>query len=143
MSPTDENSLDVNSLDVNIDSNILNKAGFTQSGSARFNVTVQDYADQLFEKCVHYGDVDKGKDLPREVTHDHVRSAAYTIARSYGRPQTPKWAIYTQIGEYVFTAIGGAGAGRLDEPLGIAAFVGGAGLAVLLFVLRATHARTE
>ena len=114
----------------------LKEAGFTESGKSRYSATLAGYSEALFSKAVNYGEVDKAPDIPREVTHDHVRAAAHSIAASYGSPQRSKLAVFLQILEYVFTAAAGVGGGNLKESWGVPVFVLGVALAVVCFVVR-------
>lgn len=122
----------------------LRASGFTESsGVPRFTETVKEYSNLLFARAVHYGDVDKAPNLAREITHEHVRQAAFSIAKSYGKPAKSKWTTLGQIGEYIFTAVAGVGGGHLDNQLGIAAFGIGLTGAVILVVLRLTKNKSE
>jgi len=114
----------------------LNSDGFTASGEARYKETIQDYSNTVYRKSVNYGELDKASNMPREITHDHVKSAAHSIAQSYGKDKPTKTQRFAQAGEYIATAIGGAGASHLDKTPGVIAFVVGAILAVLLFSYR-------
>lgn len=119
----------------------LEETGFTPSGKRQFQDTLQDYGRELFDKSVRYGEMDKAPNSPCEITHDHVRASAYTMAKSFGLPVTPHWQIYAQVGEYLCAAIAGAGAGHLDKPLGILIFGISLTLGVVLFVLRSVRSQ--
>lgn len=119
-----------------LDPDNLENDGFTASGEARFKETIQDYSNTVYKKSVNYGELDKASNMPREITHDHVKSAAHSIAQSYGKDKPTKMQKFSQAGEYIATAIGGAGASHLDKTPGVIAFVVGAILAVLLFSYR-------
>ena len=121
---------------LSLDPDDLNGDGFTASGEARFKETIQDYSNTVYRKSVNYGELDKASNMPREITHDHVKSAAHSIAQSYGKDKPPKMQRFSQAGEYIATAVGGAGASHLDKTPGVVAFVIGAILAVLLFSYR-------
>jgi len=124
--------------EIKISNEELGIAGFTNSGVPRFNETVKGYSGLLFERAIHFGDVDKAPNLPREITHDHVRAAAYSIANSYGKPTTSKWSTVGQIGEYVAIAVVGAGGSNLDNQYGVLAFGVGLLIATVLIVTRLT-----
>ncbi|MCK5722397.1 MAG: hypothetical protein KAI84_07640 [Gammaproteobacteria bacterium] len=121
----------------------LNIAGFTNSGAPQFNETVEGYSRLLFERAIHFSDVDKATNLPREITHDHVRAAAHSIANSYGKPTKSKWSTVGQIGEYVAIAIVGVGGSNLDNQYGVLVFGVGLLIAVVLIVARLTKTKSE
>ena len=129
--------------DINISGEELNIAGFTNSGAPRFNETIEGYSRLLFERAIHFGDIDKATNLPREITHDHVRAAAYSIANSYGKPTKSKWSTVGQIGEYVAIAVAGAGGSNLDDQYGVLAFGVGLSIAVILIVARLMKTKSE
>lgn len=81
--------------------------------------------------------------IPPEITHEHVRNGAFSIARTFGKPQKSKWLIASQIGEYVFTALAGVGGGHLDKKEGVLALFIGGSLAVILLVVRLTQSKAE
>jgi hypothetical protein len=126
-----------------IDEQQLRAAGFTESGLRHFGETVRDYAAELMQKAVHLGEADKAPAMLAEVTHEHVRASAHSIARSYGTPPRRKWLVVSQVGEYVSTAIAGVGGGHLEKQGGILAFALGVSVAVILVVVRLTHAKVE
>ena len=121
---------------VSISADVIDRQGFTRSGRVQFIKTVRDYATQLGKKAISYGDGDKALGMQREVTHDHVRAAAHTMARKFGRTPRTKWMIACQVSEYLFTAIMGIGAGNLASQWGMLTFSGGISAAVILIVLR-------
>lgn len=129
--------------EIKISGEELNTAGFTNSGAPRFIETVKDYSRLLFERAIHFGDVDKAPNLQREITHDHVRAAAYSIANSYGKPTKSKWSTAGQIGEYLAIAVVGAGGSNLDSNYGVLFFGVGLLVAVVLIVARLTKAKSE
>jgi hypothetical protein len=118
------------------DSEELKNNGFTESGLARYEQTVEEYADLLYTKSINFGDADKAADYDREVTHDHVRAAAFKIAQSYGKEKVSGWLIFSQICEYIFTAIGAYSLSNLDETWGTPLFVGSAVIAGILVAIR-------
>lgn len=126
---------------VEIDEAELKSQGFTHSGSKRFSSTVTDYAEQLRERATHRGDADKAPGMDREITHDHVRASAHSMAKTFGKPSKSRWLIATQVGEYIATAVAGVGGGHLDKSLGILAFGIGVSIAVILVVVRLTQNR--
>jgi hypothetical protein len=129
--------------DITLTLNGLDGQGFTDSGLPRFTETVNDYAKLLLHRSVQYGEADRAEGLPREITHDHVRAAAYSIAKSYGKTKVPGWAVPVQIAEYICTAIAGVGAGHLDKGIGILGFGVALAAAVILIVIRLVAAKGE
>ena len=130
-------------IEVSLSEEQLRAAGFTESGTPRFIDTVKEYSNVLFARAIHYGDVDKAPNLLREITHEHVRAAAASMAKSFGKTAKSKWTTLGQIGEYIFTAIAGVGGGHLDNQYGIAAFGLGLSGAVILVVIRITNNKSE
>lgn len=121
---------------LSLDPDNLNSDGFTASGEARFKDTIKDYSDTVYKKSVNYGELDKASNMPREITHDHVKSAAHSIAQSYGKNKPTKIQKFSQVVEYIAIAMGGAGTSHLDKTYGVIACVVGAILAVLFFSYR-------
>lgn len=117
----------------------LKNAGFTDSGKVRYQKSATEYSDTLYAKSVALGDRDKGDGMPREVTHDHVRSAAHVIAASYGKEGNSRVGIFCQIGEYVSALGAGIGGGKLDESWGIFVFGISLTIGTILFVVRKTN----
>jgi len=118
----------------------LEQAGFTNSGRTRYQTTTNEFCDTLFVKAVALGERDKAPNAPREVTHEHVRDAAQAIASTHKDSPT-RLQIWCQLGEYVFTAAAGLGAGQLQHAWGIALFGISVAVGVVLFVIRNTQRR--
>lgn len=110
--------------------------GFTDSGIARYVETLGDYSDSLHSKAKSYGEAEKADGMTREVTHDHVRAAAYTIAKSIGSKKASPWMVTAQVAEYVLTAVGAYALGNTAEPWGIPLFVIAAVVAGILVAVR-------
>lgn len=127
---------------IEVDQAVLAAAGFTESGKRKFTETIQDYGESLFERSRARGEADSAKGMAPEVTHEHVRSAAHSLA-SYSLPVKSKLMIASQALEYVATAVAGVGGGHLDKKEGILAFALGSAIAVLLVVARLTQGRGE
>jgi len=108
---------------INIPDVELDKAGFTNSGNTRYKKTVNDYNDLLFEKSVNFGEIDKAPNSPREVTHEHVKAAAHSIAKSYGKPKKPNWYPFAKIGQYICAALLGLTSGKLPETWALIMFM--------------------
>lgn len=124
-----------------IDDALLRNEGFTDSGRRRYCDSVGDYASTLKTRAVFYAEADKAPDLAREVTHDHVRTAAIALA---GRRSAPTGlGIAGQVGEYLATAGAGFSAGHLDTGLGILGFGIFMATAVLLLVVRLVRDRSR
>lgn len=121
----------------------LESDGFTASGLARYQETVKTYAETLRSKAVTYGDADKAPDLPREVTHDHVRAAAHLIANSYGKDKVSSWWIVSQVAEYVLTATSAFALGNTDKPWGTPVFVVSAVVAGILIAVRLSKSKSK
>lgn len=118
--------------DPGYDTSNLRAAGFTPAGIKRFNDTLRAYSQELFDRSLAFGKAVQERGQAPEITHEYVRSAA--LAMYVNRPgRSTKW-IACQAGEYLSTAIAGAGAGYGGQ--GYYAFVLGCVLATLLFVLR-------
>ena len=119
----------------------LKKDGFTESGVDRYEKTVKEYSNTLHSKSINFGEADKATDLPREVTHDHVRAAAYTIAKSYGKQKLSPWMVASQVAEYVFTALGSFALGKTTESWSTPLFVGCAVIAGILVAVRLSRSK--
>lgn len=119
----------------------LVQSGFTESGKARYTQTVEDYAEALYAKASSYGIADKARDLPLEITHEHVRQGAYSMASSYGKDRSSRWTLASHIGEYAFTAIAGVGGGHISEGWGMITFGVSLAIAVILIVFRLSKSK--
>jgi hypothetical protein len=106
---------------ISISDKELTDAGFTVSGKDRYKNSLLDYAKTLFFKATSYGEIDKAD--TREVTHDHVKAAAHSIANSFGKPSTPKWMWSVKVGQYLCAALVGVATNHLDKLLGTIGFV--------------------
>ncbi|SBS68815.1 hypothetical protein [Vibrio atlanticus] len=121
----------------------LKEAGFTLSGVKRYQSTVGDYANVLYKKSLNFGDAAKAEDMPREVTHDHVRSSANVISNTFGTEKTSKWWILCQVSEYVLTAISAYAAANLSKDWGTPVFVVAVVLAGVLVATRISNAKSK
>ena len=99
----------------------LSRAGYTVSGKERYEKTLKDYSTTLFKKAVSFAEVDK--EVSREVTHEHVKQAAYSIANSFGKPIKPKYLGIVRIGQYLCAVLVGLATNYLDKLLGTIGFV--------------------
>lgn len=112
---------------VTVNESDVENQGFTRSGLTQYSVTVRDYSQQLLERAVHLGDADKAPGMQREITHDHVRASAHSMARSFGKPSRSRGLVVAQVGEYVATALAGVGGGTRRQKLGHCTFGFGCG----------------
>ena len=120
---------------VGVVQNVLQTSGFTNSGTSQYQKTVIEYGETLLHKSVSYAEVDKPLSGPIEVTHEHVRRAAHSIANSYGKPVKPKWLLSVQVGQYIFAAGCGFCGGFLSQTMGLIGFVSCFVIGGVLFVL--------
>lgn len=120
----------------------LEQAGFTDSGTTRYRNAVTAYWEELYGKAIALGDRDKAPDTPREVTHEHVRSAAAAIAMR-GREGQTTLQVWCQIGEYVCAALAGVGGGKLETNWGTVVFGLSLAVGVVLFVTRNTRGNVK
>lgn len=108
--------------DISINGADLDSAGFTSSsGKGQYIKTVEEYSKILFEKSINFGEIDKAQ--AREVTHDHVKSAAHSIATSYGKPTQPKWLWIIKLLQYIFAIFVGVATNHLENLYGAIGFV--------------------
>lgn len=128
---------------VDIKATELKAKGFTDSGVKQFSTTIGDYASTLLNRALNLGEADKAPNMPAEIGHEHVRAAAFSIARSFGTPSRSGWSIAGQVGEYLATAVAGIGGGHLDKKEGIVAFGLGVSVAVILVVVRLALGKGE
>jgi uncharacterized membrane protein YjjP (DUF1212 family) len=123
---------------INISQTELTNAGFTVSGSDRYNKSVKEYGKILFDKAVNYGDIDKASNTNREVTHEHVKASAHSIANSFGKPVKSRWIIPIQVGEFLCAGIVGLCSGHIDKKEGIIGFAIAFAIGAILFMTEKT-----
>lgn len=126
-----------NPPEITIDENQLQSANFSNGGIARFKETVKQYNEELFKRSSLIGESQKASEDEREISSLHVREAAIDINRRYGKHGN-KYT-YMQIGEYVCTAVAGAGASHLGSGWGIFIFMCGLTIGTGLFCVRITN----
>jgi hypothetical protein len=126
---------------INISQGELTSAGYTNSGLDRYNKSVVEYSKLLFDKAVNYGEIDKATNANREVTHEHVKAAAHSIANSFGKPLKPKWIIPAQIGQYLCAAIAGLAGGHIDKTPGLVGFALSFALGAILFIIEKSNSK--
>lgn len=130
-----------NKINITFDETELVNEGFTVSGKERYKRTVEEYSQIVFEKAINFGEIDKSPNLSREVTHEHVKSASYSIANSFGKPKKPKWIAFAQIGQYVCTGLVGYFSSQLDNKSGIIGFVISFSIGAVLFLVEKINNR--
>lgn len=135
--------VEIETIDVEVSEEQLRYVGFTNSGAPQFIRTVKDYAWILYQRAIRFGELDKARNFPLEITHEHVRNAARVIANSFGKPARPWWVVPTQVFEYVVIGFVGAGASNLHSRLGVATFGFGLFIAGILMLARLTKGRSE
>lgn len=118
----------------------IQDAGFTTSGATRYKAATTAYCDELFTKAVALGDRDKAADTPREVTHEHVRDAATSLALR-GMERQDSINVWFQIGEYLCAVAAGVGGGKLETAWGVALFGISLTIGVIFFVVRTFRSR--
>lgn len=123
---------------IEISGTSLEQANFTNMGKQKYVQIIQDVAVRLYQTSVKYADEDKN-DLPREVTQEHLQHASSTMFSKYHSTKMTNGMIACQIGEYVFSAATGLGAGHITEYWGLALFVFSLCMATGLFVIRLTQ----
>lgn len=101
----------------------LDLSGFTKSGKNRFIKTVEDYNELLYKKSISFGESDKATNTEREVTHEHVKAASHSIAKSYGKPVKPTWFPWAKFGQYVAAGLVGLSVKNLTENWGLITFI--------------------
>jgi hypothetical protein len=112
-----------NKPDIQIPDENLDNSGFTNSGKIRFKKTVEDYNQLLFDKAVNYAEIDKATNAQREVTHEHVKAASHSIAKSYGKPLKPSWFPWAKFGQYAATGLVGLSVSNLPDIWALILFV--------------------
>jgi hypothetical protein len=142
-SPKIATPVDDTSVLITISKTELSARGFTTSGVKQFCDTIEDYANSLCTRSISHGEIVKAPDMPREITHDHVRASAHSLAAAAEPRTRPKWLMFTHVGEYIAMAAAGAGAGYLNNPSGILTFGVGLTVAVLLVMLRLNQVKAD
>lgn len=122
---------------IEIDEAQLISAKFSNTGVARFKETVKQYTEELFKRASMVGLRQKAKDDALEISSSHVREATIEMNKRYGK--TDKKFTFFQAGEYVCTAVVGAGASNLNCGWGIFFFGVALAIGIGLFVVRVTN----
>lgn len=101
----------------------LDSSGFTKSGKERYIKTIEDYNNILYNKSIKFGESDKAINSEREITHEHVKAASHSIAKSYGKPIKAKWFPWAKFGQYLSTGFVGLSIKHLNETWGLITFI--------------------
>ncbi|MBP5983551.1 MAG: hypothetical protein KAZ91_02780 [Candidatus Fonsibacter sp.] len=127
---------------IQIDKQKLIDSGFTESGVKRYENTVSEYSNVLFEKSKKFGEARKSNDSPVEINYENVQTAVKVISASFGDDVIPKWKLWLQAFEYLITAACGYLASQAtskDAPSHYTIFfVIAAVIGVGLFIVRKT-----
>jgi hypothetical protein len=119
---------------VSIPDTPLDSSGFTASGKKHFKDVVESYSKDMFTKSISYAEGDRADGMSREVTHDHVKKAYFSVANSKGKNKKPGWTIFAQILEYVLMAVVGICGSNMKDPWGQIGFgIGLFAVAMLVF----------
>jgi len=89
---------------IEIKTDVLRAAGFTESGTKRYRDTIIDYSNLLFEKSKKIGEARKASDSNVEINYENVQDASRIIMSHFGNEPIPKWKLWAQAGEYLLTA---------------------------------------
>lgn len=127
-------AVDNQSPKVNIDETRLDAEGFTANGKKRYRTTINDYSSEVFRRSVSYGDGSCGKGMKKEITHEHVKQAAASIAVKGARQS--KLSIACQVLEYAGAVIVGVATNHLDQNIGLITFVISLVVTLLLIMMR-------
>jgi hypothetical protein len=92
---------------IQIDKQKLIETGFTESGVKRYENTISEYSDLLFEKSKKFGEARKANDSDVEINYENVQGAVKVISASFGDDKIPNWKLWVQAGEYLITAAWG------------------------------------
>ena len=119
--------------EISLPKEILEEAGFINSGIEEFRKMTSAFSDDLFEKSIHIGNAGSSGE-EREVTREHVKKAAHMI---YGRTsEVSKTSVALQLVEYIASAGVGVGASNLSVNWGIGTFGISLSVLVIAFVAR-------
>lgn len=117
-----------------IEENVLDDAGFINSGKTKYKSLLQAFAEELFDRSVLLCDAGRNEE-EREVTREHVVQASHIIyGKSYSKVSIPH--VVLQIIEYVFSAGIGVGASNLSSSWGVFVFGISLFLVIIAFVSR-------
>lgn len=106
---------------------------------ARYQKTAQEYCDLLYTRSIALAEFDKHPEVQIEVTHEHVRDAADSLARR--RQEASRLQTWCQVGEYVCAIGAGVGGGKLDEKWGVGVLAATSVIGVILFIIRSNQQR--
>lgn len=112
----------------------LHVEGFTQTGIERYKKTAKEFCELLFDRAIVFGDRDKLHGFRPEITHEHVRQAAETLAKR--KKPSSVWERVGNIAEYLCAILAGVGGGRLDQPWGQITCIAATAVGVILISVR-------
>ncbi|WP_430413184.1 hypothetical protein [Kordia sp.] len=92
---------------VQIDKQKLIDTGFTESGVKRYENTITEYSQILFDKSKKFGEARKANDSAVEINYENVQGAVKVISSTFADEKIPKWKLWAQSGEYLITALCG------------------------------------
>lgn len=109
---------------------------YSETGIQRFKKTSFDFQETLNEKSIEFAKAHKDKDMPLEVTCDHVRLAIQKIYNEKTNKSLPPGIIVCNVFEYILTGAAGIGGGNLTTSWGVILLSICAPLVVLLIIIR-------
>lgn len=121
----------------------LDFSGFTASGKKHFKDVVESYNKDMFSKSISYAEGDRANGMNREVTHDHVKKAYFSVANSKGRGKKPGWTLFAQMVEYILMAVVGVCGSNMEKPWGQIGFGVGLFAVAMLVLARNTLGKEE
>jgi len=98
-----------------VSENALEESGFITSGKDHYKKVVNSYAEELFFKSIAYAEGDRASNLKREVTHEHIKKAYFSIVNSGLNRKDPIWTLLCQIFEYIIMAMVGVCGSYIDK----------------------------
>lgn len=81
--------------------------------------------------------------MNREVTHDHVKKAFFSVANSKGKSKKPGWTLLAQILEYILMAVVGICGSNMADTWGQIGFGVGLFAVAMLVLARNTLGKEE
>lgn len=123
---------------VRVDIEKLKYLKYTESGIKRYEKTMLDYSNRLLDQSRLCAKARRVSGDEIEITSEHVRRAVEIISSDFGIT-SPKWKIWCQVVEYLFSVLSGLlGPKALsgEDLYYLASFIGALGVVVILFVIR-------
>lgn len=121
----------------------LIQSEFTNSGVRKYTSAILQYSRELFATALLIADNEKAEGYNREISERTISSAINQMEDNKIRLRNPQLLVVTQIFEYVFTLVAGAGASNLDSKIGVLAFGFGLSIAIVLFIFRITYIKSR